>query len=103
MSTPWFDKLDRADDWLAKVSRAVGRRVMAAGPGNWNRDPCCDQARERSANLLVRAAKRRDREIASTLAAARTVYPAPAAEGIVRTRLRDRSEVRTSRTLARYR
>lgn len=98
MSTPWFDKLDRADDWLAKVTSSVRHRVMDAGHARWNA-PANVQARERAARLTQRAHARREAEVARLVRTA----PVPAAEGIVRTRLRDRSEDRTARTLSRHR
>lgn len=104
MRTPWFDKLDRADDWLAAVSGTVRRRVMAVGVSNWNYAhdsdiPGITAQRARASRLLARAASRREAEVRRLVATA----PVPAAEHVVRTRLRDRSEDRTARALARYR
>lgn len=96
-ATPWFDKLDRADDFLSAVVGAVNRRARAAGGTDaWIHGPQHREARERAARLLVRASGRVDREAARL---ARTA-PVPAAEGIVRARLHARSEDRTARERA---
>ena len=91
-----YSRLDSADDFLAAVSRWVGRRVMRAGVGNWNRDPALREIRERSARMLDRAAARRVREQDALV---RSGVP----DGAVSARLRANSEARTSRALARYR
>lgn len=95
MSTPWFDKLDRADDWLAKVTSSVRHRVMDAGHARWNA-PANAQARERAARLTQRAHARVGTEV-------RTLAEAGVRPLDTMTRLRDRAEDRAARTLARYR
>ena len=91
-----FSRLDSADNFLAAVSRWVGRRVMSAGAGNWNHDPAQRETRERSARMLARAAGRRIREQDALI---RSGVP----DAAVGARLRANSETRTSRVLARYR
>lgn len=90
-ATPWFDKLDRADDFLAAVVGSVNARVRAVGSDAWNYGPEHDQARVRAVRILVRAVNRREREIRHLVAAS----PVPAPDSVVRARLRARSEARS--------
>lgn len=78
-----FDRLDRADNYLAAVIRTIDRR----------RAPRDSVVRGREASMLVRAVKHRDR-IAADLV--RAGMP----EGVVATRLRDRAEDRAARARA---
>lgn len=89
-----FGGLDRADDWLSTVARAFARRVAAAESVDaWNHGPEHDRTRGRAVRLLDRAYSRREREVSRLVASP----PIPAAERIVRTRLRDRAEDRSRR------
>jgi hypothetical protein len=79
MTTHRFARLDSADSFLAAVCDTVRRRTAAAAP--------TDAERERSARMLVRAVKHRDR-------AAADLVRAGLPEGVVATRLADRAEDR---------
>jgi hypothetical protein len=92
-----FSRLDRADDWLAAVTGSIRRRVMSAGPGDWSRSPEFARSRQRANSLMQRAAVRVGREVRH-LADTRQVPD----ERVSLARLRDRSEDRTARALARY-
>jgi hypothetical protein len=89
-----FDRLDRADDWLALVTSSVRHRVMRAGQRAWN-SPENRVPRERAARMSQRAHDRREAEVT------RLAGSSPVAERVVRTHLRDRSEDRVDRILAR--
>jgi hypothetical protein len=88
-----FSRLDRADDWLARVGHVIRVRVMSAGVGNWNYSPGYAQARQRAARVLARAADRRDREV-------RALHSAAVPPGVTRARLHRRSDDRIGAALA---
>jgi hypothetical protein len=89
-----FSRLDRAENWLAAVSRSFITRAARAGSVDaWNYAPEHARSRERGARLLARSANRLDREVSA-------LHAAGVPQGVTRARLRDRAFARDAASRA---
>jgi hypothetical protein len=90
-----FSRLDRADNWLARIGHAIRCQTMAVGIDRWRWSREYRVQRERSHRMLNPAQRRRGAEAARLTQAG--VQPSA-----VRARLHGNAAVRTARAVDRY-